>query len=253
MKIGIFGDSFAAIPAMESNYNDVWYNVLARKLNGTVYNFEQNVTGLGHGFGASPTYWSYKKFLKYYKFCDYIIFIASDAIKFPKFVDLYNNNKLLPISGIGSIEEYLKDKNMPQESVDLLNKIHSWFIVTDMDFMYHMQELQLSDIERRVNGKVTIMAAQRETAFIKERIEKSPIKFGLWEFAKVLHKSTGGVMFPNHCDLEKKDKIINHMTVEGNKYLADMLYDHITNGTVLKLPTFIKHEYTHEHYWNIPK
>lgn len=250
MRIGVFGDSFAAIPTMKMHINHVWYNILAKKLGGEVYNCELKTSGLGHGLGGSSTYWSYKKFLKYYHEFDYVIFSASDAVRYTKFVDVYQNNSPVTLHGLNSIDAYLKDDKISSETKELIKQIRTWYVVNDDEFMYDLQELLLSDIERKTNGKVLIMSAIREAAFTKQRIESSPIKFGLWDFTKVLHKSTGTTTFPNHANYERHYKIINHMTHEGNKYLADMLYDNIVNGAVLELPTFIKHEYSHEYYWD---
>lgn len=245
MKIGVYGDSFTTshIPARHF----AWYNLLAQKLGGRVYNAEDDFYDYSYGLGGSSTFYSYKYFLKYHMQHDLNIFVASDVLKYTKLVDIFDSGPSA-ISGLNSLEYYINNPKTLPTSIDLCEKIKSWFLVTDEEFMWTAQELILRDIESK--GNVIILAADLNTAFTKDRREKSVVKFGLWDFAHVMYDSLGIHKLKTGITLtEKEDKIAAHYTEEANHALADILYDHIKNGIRMKLPAAIPHRHDVNYYF----
>lgn len=248
MTIGIYGDSFA-ISHLQSRHF-AWYNLLAEKLNTIVYNHENNEIQT-YGLGASSTFYAYKKFIKYHHLHEYNIFIASYAQKYPKLVNLTKEeDHLIPISGINSLEWYIDDPNITADGKELLERIKSWFLVNDEEYMITAQELMLQDMERRCGKNVIILCSNVEESFCQERKEKSCVNFGLWDLANLMYKEIG-INHSNrvHTLNEKQDKISCHMTETTNHVLADMIYNHIKTGEKMIMPESIPHNHTWEHYY----
>lgn len=236
MKIGIYGDSFSTSHVPAEHF--AWYNLLAKKLGGTIKTY---------GLGASSTFWSYKNFLTHHNAYDLNIFIASDALKYPKLVDM-GGGVLKPISGINSLEWHTNLPTFDKGAKDRLEQIKSWILVSDEEFMMTAQELILQDIEKK--GKTIILASELHTAFVPERIKKSVYDFGLWDVAKLVWNSLDIPYDKKSITLEEKqDKIAAHLTEEGNNLLADLLYQHITDGIVMTLPNHLPHMHKYDYYY----
>lgn len=247
MTIGIYGDSFTTSHLPSRHF--AWYNLLADKLGTTIYNHETN-SQTTYGFGASSTFYAYKKFIKYHHLHEYNIFVASFSQKYTKLINLYGDDRLVPISGINSLEWYTSDPTVSSEGRDLLEKIRSWFFVNDEEYMDTAQELMLQDVEKKGGRNTIIITADIDASFCKERKEKSCIDFGLWDLTKVMWKEIGinGTNQLRASD-EKLDKISCHMTEPTNRLFANMMYNHIKTGEKMILPEKINHEYTWEHYY----
>lgn len=249
MSIGIFGDSFATSHMQSRHF--AWYNILAKKLGTKIYNYEIDEENT-YGLGASSTFYSYKKFIKYHHKHEYNIFIASYAQKYTKLINFYDDDDALyPLSGINTLDWYLNDPKLPNTSRELLEKIRCWFLVNDEEFMNVAQELMLQDIETKGGKKTIIITADIDESFCEKRKEKSPINFGLWDLAKLMwielgisHKES-----ERYVQNEKLDKIACHMTETTNHILADIIYDHIKTNKRMTLPNRIPHEHTWEYYY----
>ena len=236
MKIAIYGDSFSASHLAAEKF--AWYNLLAKKIGGVATSY---------GLGASSTFWSYKKFLEHHSKYDINIFIASDALKYTKLVDM-GGGIMKPISGMKSLEWHTNLPNFDEQAKDTLEKIKSWFLVSDEEFMVTAQELILQDIERK--GKTIILASELHTAFVPERIKKSVSTFGMWDLAKLVWDSLDIPYDKKSITLqEKEDKIAAHLTEEGNNLLADLLYKNITEGSIMTLPNHIPHMHKYDYYY----
>lgn len=248
MTIGIYGDSFTKSHKQSKHF--AWYTLLAEKLNTTVYNYETNEEDT-YGLGASSTFYAYKKFIKYHHLHEYNIFVASYAQKYPKLVRLTNEeDNLVPISGINSLEWYLTDPSVTAGGKELLNRIKSWFLVNDEEYMTTAQELMLQDIERKCGKNVIILCSNIEESFCQERREKSCVNFGLWDLVNLMYTEIG----INHNNRErthneKQDKISCHLTETTNHVLADMIYNHINTGEKIIMPDTIPHKHTWEYYY----
>ena len=246
MRLGVYGDSFTS-SHMESNHFS-WFNVLAEMLGGKVYNFERGITDITYGLGATSTFFSYKYFLKNYEKHDLNIFVASDARKYTKLVKLFDEDYFRPISGLASLEWYINDPKLTDEDKEMLEQIKSWFLVNDEEYMVMTQELILQDIENKGKDNVIILTAALEETFIPSRREKSDVTFGLWDFVHVIHNSLDCLSNTKRGE-ERPDKIAAHMTEEGNRLFANMLYNYITKKEKMILPKFINHEHNYTYYY----
>ena len=83
-----------------------------------------------------------------------------------------------------------------------------------------------------------------------ERIKKSVYDFGLWDVAKLVWNSLDIPYDKKSITLEEKqDKVAAHLTEEGNKLLADLLYQYITDGIVMTLPNHLPHMHKYDYYY----
>ena len=176
---------------------------------------------------------------------DLNIFVASDVLKYTKLVDIFDGGASA-VSGLNSLEYYMSTPHITETGKDICEKIKSWFLVSDEEFMWTAQEFILRDIESK--GNVIILAADVNTAFTQERREKSISEFGLWELAHVMYNGLGANKLKNGI-IEREDKIAAHYTEETNHLLANMLYDYIKKGVKLKLPNFIAHKHDVNYYF----
>jgi len=249
MKIGLFGDSFTCSSDESSHF--AWYNLLAEKLDSTIHNFEYNCTERGYGLGGTSTFWSYKKFLKFYDKHDFIFFVAGDCLKYPKMVKIFKNSEYeKPITGITDIEWFSKNENVSDDGKDILEKIKIWYLISDTEHLEVTQNLILEDIERRTDSKLLLLAGDNKTAFTEARQTFCQVPFGMWDFTRVIHESLG--LHENKWGIienERPDKIAAHMTEPANRLFADMMYDMITLNKKPKLPSYIHHDFDYTYYY----
>ena len=239
MKIAIYGDSFAT--GFHVNKHFAWYNILAKKLGGTVFN-EQGEEGYGIAWGGRATYLSYKNFLKYYKNYDFNIFIAGDPYRHTK--EYIWEDRLYYVSNINSIEWALERKIINDVDADMLK---GWFLSSDINFLKDAQDLFLRDIKNK-DSKCLIIPAQQEYSFTKEFMDKSNMNFGLSQLHGVMLKS---MKCPSGfwANKEPPNKIACHFTEEVNEWLANSVYEYITNNKKLELPEHIHHTYDYRYYF----
>jgi len=245
--IGIYGDSFAGSHNESVHFS--WYELLANKLNTSVFNYENN-TDNTYGSPATSTFFSYKKFIEYSNMHEYNIFIASDAGKYTKFVDIFREKGPVAIPGINSLEWYLDDPDLRADAKDQLGRIRSWLLVSDDEYMQTAQELMLQNMERKLGKNLVILASDIHSTFCPERKQNSCINFGLWDLANLMYEEMGITDETRPYVLnERTDKISCHLSEEANHVLADLLYTHIKTGEKMTLPKRIPHEYPWQHYF----
>ena len=250
MSIGIYGDSFAS-GIRDTNFT--WYDLLAKKLNTSVYNYEHDRDS-SYGHPATSTFFSYKKFIEYSNRHEYNIFIASAASKYTKFVDIFMDKTPVPMPGINSLEWHLTDTNLRPDAPEILDRIRSWLLVSDDEFMNTAQELILQDMERKTvdsNGHLIILASAIDQTYSQHRKENSCADFGLWGLCELMYKEMGVTDETRpHVLNEKHDKISCHMSDVANEVLADLLYKHIMTGEKMTLPERMPHNHTWDYYYN---
>jgi hypothetical protein len=247
MKIGLFGDSFTTSHRPANHF--AWFNLLAKKLGGEVYNHINYTVGEGYGLGASSTYWSYKRFLQYQHLHDLNIFIASSPYKFPKLLDLYGDGSGKPISGLNSLEWYIHDERVTEEGHILLEQVKNWMLINDEQFMVDMQELMLQHMETITDKPLIMLSTDcNGDSFNSERKQRLNIDFGMWDVAFLAQKSLG--CYGSPCTLnERMDMIAAHMPEETNIVFANLLFNYITQGTKIELPEHISHSHPYTEYY----
>lgn len=254
LMIGIYGDSFTAPHAQANHF--AWFNLLATKLGGMVYNFDTNKSHQSYGSGGAPTFETYKKFKKYFRKHDINIMTVTDSWRFPSGIQLEKfGRKYL---GYSNVIEFLENEqqNLTSKEIETIEHLKSWYLVNDTEFMELAQELMLREIET-LCPNVLLLPASAST-FKQERKNKSPFHFDLWGLHTVQCKSLGiHNKVSNHTKAllyqeEKHDKIACHLTFETNTVLAELIYDYLDKGKIVELPTTIKHNHDWTHYFHNP-
>lgn len=241
MKIAVYGDSFTV--EFDATRRFAWFNLLAQKMGGVVEN--EFMLDSSFGIGGASTFYSYKKFLESYKRYDFVIFVAGDPYRYTK--PIYYNNGTRFISNVSTAIYYMKNPNITSYFKSQLEKLLTWFEVSDADFQEAAQNLILSDVANKTGGKCLILPANDMSFNEEKRLHYNTGDFTLTDFCKVMHKS---LRVPEgKMQNEKIDKICCHFTEEGNNLLANMLYESLTNQTVLKLPESIQHNNTWDYYY----
>jgi len=252
MKIGLYGDSFTESHRPAEHF--AWYNLLAKKLNGVVYNFDLQEKDVSYGKGASSTFWSYKNFLRHHEKHELNIFIASDPMKFPQLVPIFGPDAhAVPISGIRSLEWYKNDPMVTDEGREMLKHLESWSLISDEEFMTTVHELVLQDMERRSKGRLIILPADLTygSAFTPERLHHSKIKISMWDVAKIAYRTLGhpGLATINQ---ERQHTIAAHLTEEVSEWFADKMYKYIVHGEeITSVPEHLSHRYPLNYYFNV--
>lgn len=250
--IGIFGDSFASTHT-ESNHF-AWYNLLAKKLDGTVYNFEQNQEHVSYGSGASTTFYNYKKFKKYHKRHQLNIMVVTDSWRYPSPLNLSNFSNLF--LGFNNADYYLRKEQsrLTKGDKEILEHLKSWYMINDTDYMETTQEMILQEIET-LCPNVLLLPASPET-FNDKRKAKSITDFSMWEYHAVqlselgiknkLFKSTGSLI----QNEENKENIACHLSLESNEVFAELIFNYLNNKEKIKLPRSIPHKHNWDYYYN---
>lgn len=239
MKIAVYGDSFAC--GFPQNKHFSWYNILAEKLGGTVFD-EHGQEGYGIAWGGRATYLSYKNFLKYYKDYDFNIFVAGDPYRHTK--EYIWEDRIYYVSNINCLEWATERKIISELDAELLR---GWFLMSDHDYLIDAQELMLRDIEQK-DPKCLIIPSQIQTSFTQERMIKSNMNFGLTALHGIQLRS---MVAPRDYwpKQEPPDKISCHFSIEVNQWLANALYEYLTNNKKLELPEHIPHRHDYRYYF----
>jgi hypothetical protein len=142
MKIGIYGDSFAA-KFHDCPLETHWAYKLGTKPNIETTNFAET---------GSSTFYSYKKFLENYQFFDVNIFLFTTPYRYTKPVFFSESKKPDFFANYTHVETILttqKDHLLSNKDKEFLEHLKGWFIVSDDEYNEEMQLLMLKDIINR--------------------------------------------------------------------------------------------------------
>lgn len=246
LLLGIYGDSFAASHADSNHF--AWYNLLAEKLGGIVFNFDIHKEHQSYGSGSSPTFETYKKFKKYFQRHDINIMIVTDSWRFPSGIKTEKFGLVYP--GYNNVIGYLENEkhNLTSQEIEIFEHLKNWYLVNDTEFMEVSQELMLKEIETSCHNVLLIPAG--EATFNQERKNRSPIRFNMWEYHSIQYKELGiKKKIPLHQE-ERHDKISCHLTLESNTVLAELIYDYYAQRKTIELPTSIRHNHPWNYYYH---
>lgn len=252
LMIGIYGDSFASTHK-ESNHF-AWYNLLAAKLGGMVYNFDTNKEHQSYGRGASPTFVTYKKFKKYFQRHQINIMVVTDSWRFPSGIQTEKFGEVY--LGYNNVDNLLKTEkqNLTTTEIETLEQLKQWYLVNDTEFMEVTQELMLRDIETLCPNVLLIPASN--STFSQHRKNKSPIRFDMWSYHSLQSTELGikNKVFKSTNTLiqneENKDTIACHLSLESNTLLSNLIYDYLNEGKIIELPESIGHNHHWTYYYN---
>jgi len=247
MKIAVYGDSYSV--ANWQCDKIAWYNILAEKLGGTVYD-EKGLIRAGIGAGGRPVFLSYKNFLKYHKNYDFNIFVVGDPYRYTKQYSL--NNHEFYATNLNTVDYLLAQGEIDKKEAEYLT---GWFLKTDYDFLNTAHELMLQDIERHDPKVLMIPSHRKGTAidgtigsFNEERMKRLNMDFGLTDLVRTQLDCLGAA--PDwYWKTENPERICCHFTEETNAWLANELFDYIKHNKKLELPKYIHHTKDYKYYY----
>lgn len=239
MKIAVYGDSFGT--SFPQNKHFAWFNLLAEKVNGKVFD-EEGKEGYGIAQGGRATYLSYKNFLKHYKNYSLNIFIAGDPYRHTK--EYKWNDKIFYISNANSIDWSVANGVIDEVEAELLR---GWFLLSDHEFLTCAQDLILNDIKSK-DPKCLIIPSQITNSFTSEFSVQHNMNFGLTQLHGVMLRSMNSPSdyWPRQ---EPPDRISCHYSVEVNHWLANAVYEYLTQNKKLELPEHIPHTHNYRYYF----
>lgn len=244
MNIGVFGCSFAN--CSDEVQDIVWYNILAKQLNGYVYNFELNTKDKSYGEAASSLFYSYNKFLTYNTLHDLNIFVVTDPYKFTKKIKAYDNRPDIFVPGIQNCDSHLKDSNLLDTAREAIKDIKSWYIVNDDEFMLHTAELMINNMIQKTTTKTIFIGAYIDSRYNQNMKNNLCFDWGLWDLHNVQSKSLE-IKASNFK--ESRTCMAAHFTKESNTVLSNLLFNYIKFGTKETLPSSINHENKWNYYY----
>ncbi len=216
MKIGVYGDSFAApIQPGFKGFNFLWCNTLADKLNGTITNFAKT---------GSSIYYSYQQFLSTYNDYALCIFVVTGPDRYFKPLKLSSG---IPrhISNIDQLESYRKNANLNAEDKQILNWLEGWYLSSDPSYNKCISKLMINDIIDKKPNTITY------PCFLDSDLGASAIPFHemhKMQLTKMGKKFDGNLDFLNH---ENWNKIAGHFTESYNNFISELIYNKIKNGS----------------------
>lgn len=239
MKIGIYGDSFAAKWAFNKEENHWWYQ-LGKMLNAEAKCF---------GISGSSTFFSYKNFLDNHKKFDINIFFPTNPWRYTKYFTLSSGRKefLFSYDQIDVVADRYKNQ---LKSSDLANfdNIRGWFLASDDEFNETCQSLMIKDVVSR-DPKVIIYPSFHDSldAETKHNLNLK-IDSCAHDWMRKIDQWFNVSVLDNHT--ENLEVIACHFTPEINNRFASAMYNYIVKGEPVVVPIEpIKHEYNLEYYF----
>jgi hypothetical protein len=245
LKIGIYGDSFAA-PNLKSPEKDHWYNMLGKMLGATQVD--------SYGVVCSSAYFSYKHFLKNYKNYDINIFILTSPHRYTKelwFKCIPNDPRFF--NSYDSIDHFTKTQinnfglSLTQDESESLNNLKGWFLSSHDEFNIDVQNLIVADILNKCPTAIII------PAFPDSLSSEDFKRFNIAPNATALEftYSIGhffGVKLSDYN--ERADRISCHFTPEVSMSFAASLFSYIRNNTTFERPKSISHRHAIDYYYD---
>lgn len=245
LKIGIYGDSFAA-PNPKAPAEEHWYNVLGKMLGATQVD--------SYGIVCSSTYFSYKNFLKNYKNYDINIFILTSPHRYTK--DIWF--KCIPdeprfFNSYDSIDHFIKgqvddcSQSLTYDESELLHNLKGWFLSSHDEFNIDVQNLIVADIINKCPETIIIPAFPDSLS--SENFKKfniSPNSTAI-EFMYLI-----GDYFsvPLGEYNERMERISCHFTPEVSKSFAVSIFSYMKNNKPFQRPRFVSHHHTIDYYYD---
>lgn len=235
MKVGIYGDSFAAGTGPTS-----WTSILKTKFDATVY-----------AYPGSSLFWSYKNFIETYNNYDSILFLVTDWGR------LYSPDlKLIgSICNIFCVNDALDSNIHISPEVDVMKAAKGYYTyLQEPEYEQTVHDLMIENVIRLCNESnkkiilIPCMNASLSNKFLKHCAEN----FSLSEINNIERAHFG---IPHKgMFAERKDRIQNHLSDDNNAILAD-LFIKLLQGQEIKLNTeqFNHHPQNVELYYDIDK
>lgn len=217
MRLGIYGDSFAASHTQSQNI--AWYNILAKLVSAK--------SVVSYGLGATSLYYSYKKFLITHQEFDKIVFLVTEPLRYIKQIYIDSN---IPIfhSNLYGVEKELESSNLSYEARRTLENLKGWYLSSDDEYNLQMSELMLRDMET-IHENIIFFPCF-DTSMTSGRKNKCGLPDNA-NLMSVLGK-TAQLLYRKAVDAgnENQEHISCHMTEEFNRFFAETVANKMLNN-----------------------
>jgi len=239
MKIGVYGDSFAARWAF-SDIETHWWHILGKSLNAEVECF---------GKSGTSTFFSYKHFLENHKNFDINIFFVTNFYRYTKQVKLGKQKQeyFATYDQVDVIEKRYK-KELSSTDLSMLDNIRGWFLASDDEYNEVCQSLIVKDIVSK-DPKVIFYPSFHDSLneSVMKELNLIP-ESNAWQW---MNKIDEWFKIPVRLDHDEILPVIAcHFTPEINVRFAEAMYNYIVKKEPIKVPKeLIEHKHDLEYYF----
>jgi hypothetical protein len=208
MKIGIFGDSYAAETAGPIS----WSHLLRAQYHYNIYNYAQ---------GATCLFWSYQQLIKNIDNFDTIVFVATQAGRLYWPVVEHAPDSLHKISGVTTIQHAIKYKpSMDLNRLAVFKAAEQYYLNLanrDFDIFVHGQIIkEIIRLCRKREKKLIMIPAFDTTITRRSAFQCSLFDVSSKELTTQFGKKNQGYVM-------EKNTRSNHMSVENNIVFAGIV------------------------------
>jgi hypothetical protein len=242
MKIGIYGDSFAAHNGLGVDHQ--WPIILGKNITGS------NITN--YAKSSTSVYYSYKQFLNNYHKHDINIFLVTNPYRYTKPIIETHSNKEIFFGTLNGVEDYKKRniKNLSSIDIKVLNDLIGWFLSSDGEFLSTASELMINQL-LTLDSKVILFPCFEES-FTDSQYKKYGIskEHVMHNYVKRIITLLNITPEFNTWTTEVPSTMAQHLTPEFNEFVADCMYKKIITG-IWDFSNFknIKLEHPREYYY----
>jgi hypothetical protein len=239
MKIGVYGDSFAARWAF-SDIETHWWHILGKLLNAEVECF---------GISGTSTFFSYKHFIENHNKFDVNIFFVTNSFRYTKLTRLTNEKYeyFATFDQVDIIENRYK-KDLSSADLSTLDNIRGWFLASDDEFNDVCQSLIIKDIVSKDPN--VILYPSFDDSINTKTIEDLKLQLGS-SAINWMDKIDEWFKMPVRLDHDEILSVIAcHFTPEINVRFAEAMYNYIVKKKPIKVPKEpIEHKHDLEYYF----
>ena len=225
MKVGIFGDSYAA--AQPSTIGSWQYYLKNLYGNGvSIENF---------GVGGSSLYYSYKKFLNNKDKFDTIIFIATEPHRYPIPFTISWNKQTHYITSVRHIEQIELHsaklfKLLTEEEKLFLQNLKGWFNASNEIYNDDIRDIILHQV-LSLHNNILLYPSFINSFNLKmfDKINLDPYDHPMHSFWHRQLEKLG--IDSSNFTAGEKTTLNNHLTPEYNEFIANVFYKKLTKNT----------------------
>lgn len=140
-SLAVYGDSFGTYSfgnaeLCHKGLSHHWSSLLGKKYKCEVINYS---------LSGSSVYYSYKKFIETNRYHDYIIFLVTEPNRYIIPLDFTFNR--MCVTNQDQIDVWRKtNQDLKKSDIELLDKLDSWFKLSDNEYNYDMSELMIEKV-----------------------------------------------------------------------------------------------------------
>ena len=225
-SLAVYGDSFGTYSFSGTNiqqqqgFEHHWSSLLRNEYGCELFN---------HALSGSSVYYSYKKFMETYHLYDCVIFLVTEPNRYINPLDFTFGN--LCVTNGNQIEVWKKTRNdLTGSDINLLNKLDSWFELTNDEYSYDISELMIEKVVQQREDVIVLPCYNismkdefREQYNIQPNTNLCSLYYKQMED---LHLNDSGM---NTVWIENSEYISGHLTPEYNKVAYENIKFFIEN------------------------